>query len=297
MRIFDGVTLVVFISILLGFIWPTPGLLLKPLLMYLLIIMMFFSCLKINLKELREVPKNWWRYLILMLIIFVVPPSIIYLFHSWLQDMILVGLIVTAAMPAGIAIVFLSDLIGGESVKALVATTLAHILSPLVVPMITWFFVHEIVRIPFLDMVLLISELVVIPLLLAQLVRLSRWSKQIAKAGTRLNLVLLFLLIWSSIALARSSILSHLGQFIIASAIVSVVFILVILFSAWFGRNKKERITWAVATTYKNFTLATVVIVTMFGPLAMVGAAVYDILDNLLLIPIKWWAARSNHHK
>lgn len=296
MSITKNVPLMILASILCGFLWPAPGLFLKPYLIGLLMIMMFFSCLKIDLKELKDVPKNWWRYLVMMGLIFVVPSCFIYLFHFWLQDLILVGLIVAAAMPAGIAIVFLSDLMGGEPLKALVVTTLAHTISPVVTPVVIWIFVHKIVHIDFVNMMILILQLVIVPLILAQVIRRWKISKQISQVGAKLNLILLFLLVWSSIALARASILSNLSQFLLATVVVLALLIITVFFSVWFGRNRKEDITWAVAGTYKNFTLASVVAITMFGPTAMVGAAVYDILDNLLLIPIKWWATRSNQH-
>lgn len=282
-------------AILLGFVWPMPGLWLKPYLIYLLMVMMFFSCLKIDVKELKEVPKNWWRYLVLLVLIFLAPSFIIFLAHPWLNDMIFVGLIIAAAMPAGISIVFLADLMGGEPLKALVLTTTTHILSPIVTPMVIWLFAHEIVNIEFGVMIILIGKLVIIPLVLAQIVRQFKNYEKIAKVGSNFNLVLLFLLVWSSIALARAPILGNISQFILASVIVLVLLVAAVVFSVWFGRSRTEDITWGVSGTYKNFTLASVVALTMFGPVAMVGAAVYDVLDNVLLIPIKWWATKTNH--
>lgn len=297
MSITKNIPVMILGAILLGFVWPMPGLWLKPYLIYLLMVMMFFSCLKIDVKELKEVPKNWWRYLVLLVLIFFAPSFIIFLARPWLSDMIFVGLIIAAAMPAGISIVFLADLMGGEPLKALVLTTATHILSPIVTPMVIWLFAHEIVNIEFGAMIILIGKLVIIPLVLAQIVRQFKNYEKVAKVGSNFNLVLLFLLVWSSIALARAPILGNISQFILASAIVLVLLVVTVIFSVWFGRNRAEDITWAVSGTYKNFTLASVVALTMFGPVAMVGAAVYDVLDNVLLIPIKWWATKTNHKK
>ncbi len=294
MSIAKNIPVMILGAILLGFIWPTPGLWLKPYLIYLLMVMMFFSCLKIDVKELKDVPKNWWRYLILIVLIFIIPSAIVFLAHPWLDDMIFVGLIIAAAMPAGISIVFLSDLMGGEPTKGLVLTTITHILSPIVTPLVVWFFAHEIVNIEFGAMIILIAKLVIVPLVLAQIVRHFKNYEKVAKIGSKFNLVLLFLLVWSSISLARAPILSNLSQFFLAAAIVLVLLIVTVVFSVWFGKNRAEDITWAVSGTYKNFTLASVVALTMFGPVAMVGAAVYDVLDNALLVPIKWWATKTN---
>jgi BASS family bile acid:Na+ symporter len=297
MSITRNIPVMILGAILFGFVWPMPGLWLKPYLIYLLMVMMFFSCLKIDVKELRDVPPNWWRYLVLLGLIFFVPSFIVFLARPWLTDMIFVGLIIAAAMPAGISIVFLSDLMGGEPLKALVVTTLTHILSPIFTPMVIWLFAHKIVDIEFGEMIILIGKLVIVPLILAQIVRQFRSYKKIVEIGSSLNLVLLFLLVWSSISLARAPIFSNISQFFIALAVVFVLLIVTVIFSVWFGRNRAEDITWAVSGTYKNFTLASVVALTMFGPVAMVGSAVYDVLDNILLVPIKWWATRSNYKK
>ena len=297
MSILKNVPLMVLAAVAFGFIFPGPGIFLKPYLVYLLMIMMFFSCLKIELKEMKKIPENWWRFLILLVIIFFIPSMIIYFFHFWLEDMIFVGLIIAAAMPAGISIVFLSDLLGGEPIKALVVTTLTHILSPIVTPLVIWLFARKIVNIDFGSMVVLIGQLVIVPLILAQVVkRLSIYNK-VLKVGGSLNLILLFLLVWSSIALARAPILENIYQFFISFFVVLLLLVVTVIFSVWFGRSRSEDITWAVSGTYKNFTLASVVALTMFGPVAMVGAAVYDVLDNLLLIPIKWWAVKNNPKK
>lgn len=294
MSITKNIPVMIFGAILLGFIWPAPGLWLKPYLIFLLMMMMFFSCLKINLHELKEVPKNWWRYLVMLAIIFFVPSFIIFLFRPWLSDMIFVGLIIVAAMPAGMSIVFLSDLMGGEPTKALVVTAVTHILSPIITPLVVWFFAHEIVNIEFGTMITLIGKLTIIPLVLSQIVRKFENYQRIIKVGGSFNLVLLFLLVWSSISLARAPILANFSQFIISAGIILVLLAVTVLFGVWFGRNRAEDVTWAVSGTYKNFTLASVVALTMFGPVAMVGAAVYDVLNNILLIPIKWWATKTN---
>ena len=235
MSITKNIPVMILGAILLGFIWPTPGLWLKSYLIYLLMIMMFFSCLKIDVKELREVPKNWWRYLILLGDIFIIPSFIVYLARPWLNDMIFVGLVIAAAMPAGISVVFLSDLMGGEPLKALVITTFTHILSPIITPMIVLLFAHKIVNIEFGAMIVLIGKLVIIPLVLAQIVRQFKNYEKVAKVGGNFNLVLLFLLVWSSIALARLPILSNINQFILASVIVLVLLIATVVFSVWFG--------------------------------------------------------------
>jgi len=114
----------------LAFVWPEPGSIFKPYLTPILMAMMVLSCLKIDFKELKQIPSNLWRYLLVLGFIFIIPTGIVFLFKPVLESEIFAGLILVTAVPSAVSVVFMSDLLGGEPTKALVATTLAHLVSP-----------------------------------------------------------------------------------------------------------------------------------------------------------------------
>lgn len=274
----------ILLAVALGFIWPAPGLLVGPTLTYLLMLMMFFSCLKINISDLKEASHNWWRYLALMGIIFIVPPVMIFIFKKFLPDLLYVGLLLAGASPSAVAVVFLSDLFGGQPAKAMVATTLAHLVSPILTPLIVWIIAGRIVHVDFVSMMVLIFKVVIVPLVLAQIVKIT--AKKSAKFPDfqLLNIGLLFVLVWGIIAPSSSLIVNNLIPFLFASALVAVVLLVQFYAACVFGRNIKEDVTWSVVLTYKNFTLASVLAMSVFGPLAALGAAAYGIVNNLMLV-------------
>ena len=281
--------LIILIGLSLSFIWPTPGLIIKPYLIYLLGTMMFLSCLKINLKDLSEVKNNWWRYIILMFLIFIIPPTLVYIAKLFFikDEMLFLGIILSASVPCGISVVFISDLLHGESHKALITTTLAHLISPILTPAIIWFFAHKIIEINFLEINILILKLVIIPLVLAQLFKYLNWHKTLTKISNTTNSYLLILMLWGIISPVRNIIINNWQTTLMVFLISAVIMAINTLISAKFGRNKQEDMTWMIASTFKNFTLSSVIAINLFGPIALLGAIVYGIVSNLFMIPMQ----------
>jgi len=285
--------LIVLGAIALGFIWPVPGLLFQPYLMYLLMVMMFLSCLKINIKDMKMALPMWWRYLVLLVLIFILPTVLIFLCKSLFSPQIFIGLIIAAAVPSAVSVVFMSDLLGGEPAKALVASTLAHLVSPVITPLLVLIFAGQTISVNFWAMFILILKLVFVPLLLAQVVRYFNAHEFFIKKVSFLNTFLLLVLIWGIVAPAQSMVLNNLREVVVATVVVILVILVEIIISIWFGRTKKEDITWSVVDLYKNFTLSSVIALSMFGRLAVLGSVVYSIADNIMIVPLQWWAGRK----
>lgn len=281
--------LIILIGVGLAFVWPAPGLLLKSYLVYLLGTMMFLSCLKIELKDLAKIKNDWWRFLILMVFVFVVPPALTYLAKLLVikDEMIFVGMILAAAVPCGISVVFISDLLHGEPAKALTATTIAHLISPIVTPAIVWFFAHKIVEVKFLDITILILKLVIIPLVGAQIIKYLKWQEKLIKVSGSINTYLLVFMLWGIVAPVRDLIIQKWQTSLVIIGIAVVIMVISAFLSAKFGRDKKEDITWMVVSTFKNFTLSSVIAMSMFGPMALLGSVAYGIVSNLSMIPME----------
>lgn len=281
--------LIILTGVVLALVWPMPGLYLKLYLVYLLGAMMFLSCLKIELKELASIKNDWWRFLILMLFVFVVPPTLTYIAKLLVikDEMLFVGMVLAAAVPCGISVVFISDLLHGEPAKALTATTLAHLVSPIVTPAIVWFFAHKIIDINFLDITVLILKLVIVPLIGAQVIKYLKWQEKLIKISGTVNTYLLVLMLWGIVAPVRDLIIAKWQTSLTAIAIAIIVMVINALLSAKFGRDKKEDITWMVVSTFKNFTLSSVIAMSMFGPMALLGSVAYGIVSNLSMIPME----------
>ncbi|TAN33791.1 hypothetical protein EPN28_01420 [Patescibacteria group bacterium] len=280
-------------AVALGFIWPASGLWAGPFLSYILMAMMFFSCLNINLSDLKKTRQMWWRYFFILIFIFVLPAAVAFLFRNLMDSQIYAGLILAAAVPSAVSVVALSHILGGQPDKALVATTLAHLLSPLATPLVVLLFAGQAAAINFGSIFWLIAKLIFIPLAAAQFVRFLGWHKKMRAYSAPLNVLLLIIIVLGIIAPASGLARAHFWELFLVGGIVCVILFLEVVVSIWFGRTKKEDITWAVVDTYKNFTLSSVVALQAFGPLAVLGSVAYSVLDNFLIAGLQWWARRK----
>jgi len=288
--------LIVLASLLLGLLWPAPGMIIKPYNAIILMVMMFFSCLKIDLHELKNVKKDWWRYLFIVLLVFIWPVFISYLaqlfFHF--DKEIFVGLIIVSAVPSAVSVVFMSDLLGGEPTKALVSTTVAHLSSLFITPFLVWLTTRTIIDIGFLSMFLLILKLVIIPFSLAQIVRFLKKEKFLAAQTHSLNTWLLVFLNWGIVAPASGLFLGNVKVVVWLSLVIVLILLTIIPLSIWFGRNRQEKITWSVVNTYKNSGLASVIVLSILPAVGLLGVIAYAIVTSFTIVVLQWWSLRKN---
>lgn len=255
---------------------------------------MTLSCVKIDPKKFENLSSDWWRYLVILGFIFLVPVVCVFIFKSFLSSDVFVGLIIAAAVPSAVSVVFISDLLGGEPTKALITTTLAHLFSPIITPFLVWLFASAVIKVNFLEMLVLILKLVIIPLLLAQIIRHFKFSLKMGNYISPINSLLLFVLIWGIIAPGKELLWNNRQQFFIAVLAVAFTLLIGMLLAIWFGRDKKEDITWVIVGGYKNFTLASLIAWSMFGPMALVGAVAYGIMNNIMIAPLQFWVNLKN---
>jgi predicted Na+-dependent transporter len=178
----------------------------------------------------------------------------------------------------------MTDLLGGESTKALVATTLAHLISPIVTPFLVWLTTRTIIDVSFLDLLLLICKLVLIPFILAQIVRQFKQHEVFARQSQPINTCLLFFLNWGIVAPASSLVIASPGIILWLAVVVAITLVGAILIDIWFGRTRKEDITWSVVNSYKNTGLASVIVLSILPPIALFGTIAYAIVTSLAII-------------
>lgn len=278
----------------IAFIWPEPGILFKNYLVYLLMLMMTLSYLSLDFDKIKETRKDWWRILIMLIFIFPLPVLFTYLLCTAfsINSLTMVGMVLASAMPCGISVIFISDLLGGEPPKALISATLAHLISPILTPLLVWIAVHEIISVDFFSMLILIGKLVIIPFVIAKIIKYLKAEKPLIKVKNVINTYLLVLMSWAIIAPAKSLILSDIGASLFLALLVAIVLSILFLLSLWFGRTRKEKITWSIISLFKNFTLSSVIALSLFGPTALLGSIAYGLISNFSVIPLQYWNSK-----
>ena len=248
---------------------------------------MFLSCLDLNIKSIITSLSDFKGIILTLIIVHLISPFIIYLLRNFFSPEIYLGLIIVTTIPAGRSAVFLSNIYGGIPLKALVATSISNIISPLSVPFIVWFFTHTIIKMDPVAMGKNIAWMVILPLIIGYLFGKTPYGKKLDQHSTPVSTIVLFLIILGIISPIKNIIIQNplltLGLFIIISVLIIINFIL----GFSFKKTYPERITYALSCSYKNYTLATLLSLSFFTPIVALPAIVYTITNNLLLIPLQ----------
>lgn len=289
--------LIVLAGIVLGFIWPQLGFFLQPSVVYLLMIMMLFSVLDMSYRRVWEQLHDYKKTLAALSIVHLAGPLIALAFKPFVPEEIFLGLVIASVINAGVSVVFLSKLYGGIPSEALVITAVSHIFSPIVVPFLVILFAQTSISIDPVSISLTIIKLVIIPIVLSMLVRRSRFYEPMKKHGSYLNIILLFLIIIGIISPIREIILNDVTRAIYVGLIVLLIVIVDFVLGFALGKNKAERITFGISTSYKNYVLSNVVALSLFGPVVALPAALYAVVSNVLLVPLQFFSSRPNQRK
>jgi len=289
-RHFGGIIL---LAMLLGFAFPEPGFLFKPYPHALLMLLMFTSCLKIDWREVKSYLKDTKHMLFILLIVHMLTAIIALLFRPLLSEELFLGLVIAAVAPAGLSAVYLCDVCRGKPADALALTSMSNLLSPATMPLLVFAFAGASVTVNAIGMVWLITKIIVLPFIAAQIMNHLPGRDIIGKIGKNIAIPLVIMIILAIIAPTREQVLANLTETAILFGIVSLM-ILCAFFSGWFfAKERKTAITYAITSSYKNFTLSTVVALTLFGPVVALPSIVYTIANNVWLVPMNYFFAHA----
>jgi BASS family bile acid:Na+ symporter len=289
--------LIVLLAIVLGFILPDLGFFLQPSVVYLLMLLMLFSVLDMSYRKVWEQLHDYKKTLAALAVVHLAGPLMALVVKPFVTEEIFLGLVIATVINAGVSVVFLSKLYGGLPSKALVITAVSHILSPVLVPFLVITFAKTSIAIDPVSISWTIIKLVIIPIILSMFVRRSRLYQPMKKHGGWINIILLFLIIIGIIAPIREIILNDVSRAVYVGLIVMLVVIIDFALGFALGKNKAERVTYGVSTSYKNYVLSNVVALSLFGPVVALPAAMYAVANNVLLVPLQFLCCRSNKKK
>jgi len=277
----------ILVAVSISFLWPASGFFLKPYVNYFLMGIMFLSCLDIDLKQLKNDLKNFKKQAIIILISQLVGPIIVLCLKPFLSEEIFLGLILASAIPIGRSSVFLSKIFGGDAVLPLVASSISNALSPITVPFLVLVFAKTSIKIDPVQMGSTILWLVLVPIILAILARMTGKVNFLIKQASSLSILLLFLIIIGIISPLRETILNNLTNSLILMLLIAGLMMINFWFGWIIGNKREEKIALAITASYKNYTLGTLLALSMFTPVVALPSIIYTITNNLMLVPIQ----------
>ncbi len=289
---------------LLGLFVPAAGLPFAPGKLFFLAGILFFTGLKINFRDALAELKRPLLLLYISLMLLIVLPLAMWGLAQWLVPGFALGVLIVAAMPAGLAGGSLTDIAKGNVALALVVTLVTSLLCPLITP---WVIAlgggqsqgdqREI-----LLQALFLAAVLLGPLGAAFATRriFPKTVRRVRGTLTGLSIISLSLLILGIMSESSSAFWDKLYESPVeAAGIIGFMF----LFSAAFHvagywlvpwRGPKDRAAVSINTAYVNNGLAMVFASQFFAgnPDAVLPAVLLEIPMVLAILPVKAYLAR-----
>jgi len=283
---------VILLSIVLGFVFPDVGLVWKPYLAVLLMLLMFFVMLGLEPEQITRSLRAYPVIGVGLFSVFVLLPLLSTLAKPFFSPIIVTGVLLAFSCPSAVATSFWVGVFKGDVATGLVVSTIANAVSVFTVPVTMLVAMGTVVSVDVVGMMINLAEIVLVPmvasLLLKRLIRLD-W-KRIARHGFNAQLGLLVLLVWGSIASGVAYAKSNANEFVVLN--VFMLAVLALAFGATYTLGRKfgheQAIAIALATTVKNAVLSLVIGLAVFGSQVLPPLIANLMAQNLLLVPLVW---------
>jgi len=269
------------VSILLGYCFPQIALF-KPSLSYLLILMLFISLLKV---DMRKAVRFRWQLLIFPLLSWVIAPFAVYQLRAFLPDEVVLGLMMTAITPPALGSPVMVTLAKGDLELAMTNVVVFNSLAPLAFSIIPFIYFSETqIVIPVLSILGRVAIIIFIPLLLSIIVR--RWkgvTAGILKYGGELSpFIILFLV---AVVVSSASLQIRALPLKQVAVMFGLTFTLTMMnYVVGYrcgGASLLMRRTVPITTGHKNTGLAILVCIANFSPIVAIPSIFYIISHHI----------------
>ena len=284
-------SLIVVLSIILGFAFPQVGMIWKSYLALLLMFLMFFVTLSIEPNEVARTIRNYPIILVGLFTTFILVPVLALSTKPFFSSIIYAGTVLALCCPSAIVSSFWTKVFKGEVATALVMSVVTNLLSIVTIPTTMLIAVGTALNVDIPSMMMNLAEIILIPMTFSFLLRkFVHFNWNTANVfGSRAELGILVLVIWGSIAPGVEYVKNNIAQFALLNAfmfgILAFAFIATHFLTRGFGHTKA--ISIEIATTVKNAALSLVIGLAAFGAPVLPPLIANLIAQNLLLIPAK----------
>jgi bile acid:Na+ symporter, BASS family len=257
----------------------------------LLGMMLFLVFLKIDVLEVIENLRDYKLMIYIASVYMIIIPVVIFFLVNFFDRQLAIGILLLAAMPAGVSTPALTDILKGNISLAMSIALVTQIIAPFTVPFLFWMIGTRGIEINKLLLFRDIAILVFLPLLLAQMIK--RYFPAIIKSGqpffTSANVFLLFSFVYVAISSQRNIILGDPLSLIWKTALLYLVFIIFHIagYIICPRKSKEDKIALSVTAAYMNNGMAIVLASAYFSPDILVLMVLSEIPWNTLLAPFK----------
>ena len=264
----NNFNLMMLVGVLAGLFMPGLEMLPKETAIVVTAFIIFFSCSKVSLNEVKEIDKTTaalfyaFRFLLFPTVAFYIALQVI-------PDYA-VGVLLISLMPAGVTSTAVTNICKGNTSFALSATIITHILTPLTVPVLIMLIAGQHIEINTLNMFITLCLAVFIPAICYFLgadkkPRVRNWIKSEAQFY---SIILTSANVGIVIALQRSYFFTELDT-VLWAIVIGMVLFFSFYAVAWLYPSKlslRDRKTYAICSGVNNIALAAGISVLYFSP-------------------------------
>jgi len=284
--------LVIFCAIAAGIGLPEYTTVFSPYPFILLMVVLFFSFLKIEfVNAFHEMRKAVSILFVLCLLkLLVLPVALFFLTRAVLPEYALPVLLLSG-ISTGVVAPFISSLLNASTLLVLMMVVISSLVAPFSLPALVKLLAGQTLDLSFSAMVKSLAMLVLLPALAATLLRYAAPSfpKKVERIQYPLSVVIFACInlgVFSRYSSYFRQRLEKVAEVVLIAFALSLVYHIVGLLVTW-GRKGEDRLAGAVSLAYMNNVLIVVFSSQFFGPLSPTLAAVYMLPFFAMIVPAR----------
>jgi len=284
--------LVIFCCIAAGIGLPEYTTVFSPYPFILLMVVLFFSFLKIEfVNAFHEMRKAVSILFVLCLLKLLVLPVALFFLTRAVWPEYALPVLLLSGISTGVVAPFISSLLNASTLLVLMMVVISSLLAPFSLPALVKLLAGQTLDLSFWAMVKTLAMLVLLPALAATLLRYAAPSfpKKVERIQYPLSLVIfagINLGVFSKYSSYFRQRLEKVAEVVLIAFALSLLYHIVGLLVTW-GRRGEDRLAGAVSLAYMNNVLIVVFSSQFFGPLSPTLAAVYMLPFFVMIVPAR----------
>lgn len=263
--------LVLALSLTLGLFFPLFGKGFNNVAVPFFMIILFLTCLKIDYRDIFKHLKQPVFLIYILCVYLLIIPAITYVIFQYVKPELAIGFLLLASLPPATTATLLTDLVKGNTSLSLTISLCTYLLAPFTVSLIFFLFTKQEVSLDIWSLMKTLILINIIPLVSAQIVRkvVRPVIIKTQKHYSRINLILLFLIVYIVVANQAQEILSQPFYHLVDDMFWLYAFFIVLHIIGYFvafWRKKEDKVALSITKTYINVVLAMGLANTFFDP-------------------------------
>lgn len=262
---------------------------------YLLGSVMFFMGCSLELHNFRVAIKRLRVIVIGLLLQFSIMPLLAWQLASLaeLSVALTTGMLLVGCAPGGTASNVMCFLSKGDVALSVILTTLSTVLAIFITPLLTYFYLNQMIEVPVFEMMISILYIIILPISLGLLLNryIAYLATPIKKYGANSSMMIICLIIAIIVAINHDQLQSLTGILLLIIILHSLLgFVLGYLCSYYFTHDVTISRTLAIEVGMQNSGLSVALAVKFYASVVALPAAIFSITQNIIgsLIASYW---------